>query len=90
LLLQVVRQSDVQKMIALVERLSRNGAVTRQQAREAVSKPRTGRPRNFTFNYRPPTKDFSLQLRFRKSQVEREEVISALERILDQLRTQQN
>lgn len=91
LLLQVVRQSDSQKMIALVERLSRDGAVTRQQAREAVAKPRAaGRPRNFTFNFKPPTKDFSLQLRFRKSQVERGEVISALERILEQLRAQQD
>jgi len=88
LLVQIVRQSDSQKMIALVERLSRDGAVTRQQAREVVAKPKVGRPRNFTFSFRPPTKDFSLQLRFRKSQVEREEVISALERILEQLRTE--
>ncbi len=86
LLLQVVRQSDPQKMVTLVERISREGGATRQQVREVTAKPKAGRPRNFTFSYKPPTKDFSLQLRFRKSQVERQEVISALERIIEQLR----
>lgn len=87
LLLQIVRQSDTQKMIALIEKVSRDGAgtVTRQQLRDS-SKPKIGRPKAFTFQYKAPTKAFSLKLNFRKSQVERDEIINALENILDSLR----
>jgi ParB family chromosome partitioning protein len=86
LLLQVVRQSDPQKMLALVERLSREGAVTREQARKATAKPKAGRPRAFVYQFKAPTKAFNLQLRFKKSQVEREEIIQALESIIEDLR----
>lgn len=87
LLLQIVRQSDTQKMIALIEKVSRDGAgtVTRQQLRDST-KPKIGRPKAFTFQYKAPTKAFSLKLNFRKSQVERDEIINALEGILDSLR----
>jgi ParB family chromosome partitioning protein len=87
LLLQIVRQNDPQKMLALVERLSREGALTRQQLREASGRPKPGRPKHFLFSYRPPTRAFSLQLKFRKSDVERGELIAALESILLELRT---
>jgi hypothetical protein len=40
------------------------------------------------FNYRPPTKAFKLHLSFAKSQVDRGEIISALEAILQDLRKQ--
>jgi ParB family transcriptional regulator, chromosome partitioning protein len=90
LLLQVVRQSDPQKMVALVERVSREatnaGNVTRQQLRDATSKPKIGRPKAYTFQYKAPTKAFHLKLNFRKAQVERDEIISALENILESLR----
>jgi ParB family chromosome partitioning protein len=88
LLLQVVRQPDHQKMLALVERVTRDGGATRQQIRDATPKARPGRPRHFLFNYKAPTKAFSLQLRFKKAQVDRDEVISALERILAELRSE--
>lgn len=87
LLIQVVRQQDPQKMIALVERISRDGGATRQEVRQTTAKPKAGRPKNFVFQYKAPTKHFNLQLKFRKSQVERDEVIAALEAILDDLRT---
>ncbi len=90
LLLQIVRQSDPQKMIALVERVSREatnaGNVTRQQLRDATSKPKAGRPKAYVFQYKAPTKAFSLKLNFRKAQVERDEIITALENILESLR----
>ena len=77
-------------MIALVERVARGGnepqPVTREQLREAAAKPKPGRPKSFVFNYRPDSKAFSLKLNFRKAQVPKEEIISALERILDDLR----
>ena len=88
LLLQIVRQGDPQKMVALIERLSRNGDVTREAARKETARPKPGRPKAFVFSYKAPTKAFNLQLKFSKSKVEREEVISALENILDELRRQ--
>ena len=86
LLLQIVRQGDPRKMTALVEELTREGTPTREDARKAAAKPKAGRPRRYTFNYLPPTKSFTLRLSFRKSRVERDEIIAALEAIIDELR----
>lgn len=86
LLLQVVRQSDPAKMVALIERVTRDGSATRENMRQAAAKPKAGRPRSYRFNYKAPSKAFSLQLRFKKSQVDHNEVISALEAILAELR----
>ena len=90
LLLQVVRQQAPEKMIALIEQLTRDGrgAVTREQARKATTRvaPKAGRPKAFVFEYRPPAKTFNLRLKFRKSEVDRSEVIAALEAIIEELR----
>ena len=91
LLLQVVRQGDAQKMVAFVEQLTRGGApATREQARAVAArqsdKRKPGRPRAFVFKYVPPAKSFNLSLKFRKSEVERDEIISALTEIIEELR----
>ena len=86
LLLQVVRQDTPEKMTALVEKMASQGSVTRQQLREAVAKPKAGRPKHYVFAYRPTTKAFSLKLSFTKSRATRDEVIDALEAILRELR----
>jgi len=86
LLLQVVRQNTPEKMTALIEKIASQGGVTRQQIREAVAKPRTGRPKHYIFAYRPPTKAFNLKLSFNKSRASRDDVIEALEAILRELR----
>jgi ParB family chromosome partitioning protein len=86
LLLQVVRQGDAQKMLALVEKLASQGAVTREQARKEAHKSKAGRPKSFTFNFRPPSKQFNLRLSFNKRNASKDEIISALEAILDDLR----
>jgi ParB family chromosome partitioning protein len=89
LLLQVVRQQDPQKMVALIDQLTRDGgAVTREQARKAAARPKPGRPKAFVFQYRPPTKNFNLRIQFKKSDVDRTEVIAALEAIIADLRKQ--
>ena len=88
LLLQIVRQGDPEKMVALIEKLTRDGGVTREAARKEAAKPKPGRPKAFVFAYRAPTKAFNLQLKFNKSKVEREEVISALEAIIEDLRAE--
>jgi len=87
LLIQIVRLGDPAKMIALVEKIAREGNSTREKIRKEVPVVRRrGRPRAFVFKYRPPTKAFNLHLTFSKGQVERSEIIGALESILAELR----
>lgn len=86
LLLQVVRQGDAQKMVALVEKISRDGGATREAVRKETAKPKAGRPKAYVFSYKAPTKAFKLHLRFAKSRVDRDEVISALQAIIEELR----
>jgi ParB family transcriptional regulator, chromosome partitioning protein len=87
LLLQVVRQDTPEKMTALVEKIASGGGATRQEVRQATAKPKPGRPKNFTFAYRPPTKLFNLKLSFPKSKVQKDEIIGALEAIIQELRS---
>lgn len=86
LLLQIVRQGDSRKMIALVEKIAREGVSTRQQVREATQRPKPGRPKAYVFAYRPETKAFNLRLSFKKSRVDRDEIITALEAIIAELK----
>jgi ParB family transcriptional regulator, chromosome partitioning protein len=88
LLLQIVRQQAPQKMVALIEQLTREGrgGATREQARKVVARRKVGRPKAFVFQYRPPTKAFNLRLQFSKASVDRTEVIAALESIISDLR----
>ncbi len=87
LLLQVVRQGDPQKMVALVERIAREDGTTRETVRRETAKAKPGRPKAYTFSYKAPTKAFKLQMKFSKSRVERDEVIEALEAIIKELRS---
>ena len=87
LLLQIVRQETPEKMTALLEKIAnQGGTTTRQQLRDAAAKPKLGRPKAYVFAYRPPDKTFNLKLSFGKSRASRDEVISALEAILKDLR----
>jgi ParB family chromosome partitioning protein len=90
LLLQIVRQSDHEKMVALIERASRQASGEQPVTRETLraSKKKVGRPKAFVFQYKAPTKAFSLKLNFRKSDVPKDEVISALEAIITDLRAE--
>ena len=86
-LLQIVRQSDPKKMMALVERLVSGGnGVTRQDVRKETAKANPGRPKPFLFSFKPETKHFQLRMTFRKGKVEKAEIITALEGIIKELR----
>ena len=86
-LLQIVRQSDPKKMMALVERLVNGGnGVTRQDVRKETARGKSGRPKPFVFAFRPETKQFNLRMSFRKGRVDKGEIISALEAIIKELR----
>ena len=85
-LLQIVRQADPQKMLALVERLAGQGATTRADVRKETTRPGTGKPRHFVFAFRAPTKTFKLRMSFAKGRVDKSEIITALEQIIKELR----
>jgi ParB family chromosome partitioning protein len=85
-LLQIVRQADPKKMLALVERLISSGnGVTRQDVRKET-KTASGRPKPFIFSFNPPAKQFQLRMSFRKGRVDKGEIIAALEAIIKELR----
>ena len=69
-----------------VEKIASQGGMTREDARKAAAKPTRGRPKAFTFNYRPDNKAFKLRLSFTKSKADRDEIIEALEGIIRELR----
>jgi len=90
-LLQVVRQGDRDKMVGLVDRLSREGA-TRTDARRLTQKtePRRGRgrPKHYVYSFKPRGGPFALSLQFKRTDVDRDEIIEALEAVLRSLREQ--
>lgn len=91
LLLEIVRAAagDEAAMLGMLEQaaegqLSRDDV--RQEARE--QRPRaTARRKPYVFKFRAPDKTFRLSLSFRRSEVDRQDLIGALESILDELRT---
>jgi ParB family chromosome partitioning protein len=84
LLLQIVRQDNPEKMIGLIEQISREG-LSRDQARKITRPPKKGRPKHYVFKYGSQTTPYRLQISFRKSRVDKDEVIQALKRILKEL-----
>lgn len=91
ILLQVVRQGDHEKMTALVERLGRDGATrtdARKLAKSAEVRRGRGRPKNYVFSFKPRGGPFALSLQFKRTDVDRDEVIEALEAVVRSLREQ--
>jgi ParB family chromosome partitioning protein len=88
ILLEVVRQRRPDAMVAFVEQITRDGGATRRRAREAAASRRGGKGRTkpFVYKYAPPNRTFSLRLAFRKTNVPRDQLIAALEGIIDDLR----
>jgi hypothetical protein len=74
-------------MLALLERLNEEGG-TRQDARriakQVAGKVRS-RARNYVFRHQPSGKSFALSLKFRKTQVAREEIVRALQSVIEDL-----
>ena len=85
MLLQIVRQPSREKMAELVQRFA-HGEVSRDEARKERLQGDADRPRNYVFRFRPPTKEFTLDLKFSKSKVDKEELIEALTSILKALK----
>ena len=96
-LLRVARQPDEAAMAAAVERLARGieaaetgagpgkGTESTKSGKTGKSGKKDGRSRRFVFRYAPRGAPFRLQMTFRRSQVENEEVLDALRQLVRQL-----
>ena len=86
-LLQVARQSSSAAMARMIEEIKRSG-LTRDEVRKlkADEHKSPGRPKGFVFHFRSPDKKFALNLRFRRSEVSKAEIISTLEDLIENLR----
>ena len=86
-LLEVVRQRSPEAMAAFIEQITRDGDATRRRAREAANRRGgKGRAKPFVYRYAAPNRTFSLRLAFRQTNVPRDQLIAALEGIIDDLR----
>jgi ParB family chromosome partitioning protein len=88
-LLEVAKAGDPARMKALLERAGRHGLSRDdlRKAEKAKAAHAAGRRRKpFTFKFKSPDRRFALNLTFRQSTVERDDLIQALEQILQDLR----
>lgn len=84
MLLEIVRQPSHEKMLGTIRRI-RQHELTRAASRQERKPEPSKRPKNFTFHFAPPNNEFQLDLRFRRSQVERAEIIEILKKVLTTL-----
>ncbi len=87
MLLQIVRQPTLDEMHRLLDRISAEG-LTREEARRFNQGERGrggGRPRRFTYRYKPESEAFNFRLTFSKPEVDRAELIQALREVLERL-----
>ena len=76
-------------MIGLLEEVARRGLNRddlRQRLRRGGDKGKPGRRRPYVFRFKSPDRSYNLSLTFRQSEVDREDLIRALEQILGDLR----
>lgn len=83
LLLQVARQNDQQAMLDFVRRIATQG-LNRDEARQARKQKQT-RAQPFIYRYQAPTKDFTIEVKFRRSAVEHNELMQAVRTALEEL-----
>jgi ParB family chromosome partitioning protein len=92
-LLEIAKVGEPQAMRSLLEQAGRLGLgrddLRKSGRREAAKKrgDRGARKKPYTFKFRAPDKRFSLQLSFRQSTVERDDLIKALKQILTELQS---
>ncbi|MFL6193121.1 MAG: ParB/RepB/Spo0J family partition protein [Thermoanaerobaculia bacterium] len=89
LLLEVLKAGNEDEMIDLLEEVARRGLNRddlRQRLRRGDKGGKSSRRRPYVFRFKDPDRTFNLSLTFRQSEVDREDLIRALERILTDLR----
>jgi len=90
MLLQVVRQPSVEEMVGFVGQIKGAG-LNRDAARQARRvKDGSQAPRGYVFSHSPKGRGYSVQIRFKKSNVGREEIKAALEEAIERIEELKN
>lgn len=84
MLLQLARLPDDAARLAFIGRIARQG-MTRDDARKARGG-KNSRPQPYVYRFSAPNREFSLQLKFRKTQISDDELIDVLEGIIRELK----
>jgi ParB family chromosome partitioning protein len=88
-LVQIARAGSEAAMEALVRRVAA-GELTREDVRKQTSTPKktAGRPKNFVWQVKDKSLPFSVNLAFRKSSVEKGEIVDALRELIRRLESE--
>ncbi len=89
LLLEVLKAGSEEEMIDLLEEVARRGLNRddlRQRLRRGDKGGKSSRRRPYVFRFKAPDRTFNLSLTFRQSEVDKDDLIRALEQILTDLR----
>jgi ParB family chromosome partitioning protein len=85
-LLQIARMGSPEAMAAAITEI-RTAGLTRDEVRKMKDRDKSapGRPKGFMFRFKPPDNKFFLNIRFRRSEVSKHEIIQTLRELLQQL-----
>jgi ParB family chromosome partitioning protein len=87
-LLEILKARSEEEMIQLLERVASLG-MSRDDLRRRTRRDAGGRRKPYVFTFKSPDKAYRLNLAFRRSTVDRSDLITALREILDQLLEEQ-
>ena len=87
-LLEILKARSEEEMIQLLERVSSLG-MSRDDLRRRTRRDAGGRRKPYVFTFKSPDRAYRLNLAFRRSTVDRSDLITALREILDQLLEEQ-
>jgi ParB family chromosome partitioning protein len=85
-LLQIARLPNAEAMAAMIVEIQKSG-LTRDDVRRLKDRDKqaAGRPKGFLFRFKPPDSKFFLNIRFRRSEVSKDEIIQTLRDLIEQL-----
>ncbi|MGH9361143.1 MAG: ParB/RepB/Spo0J family partition protein, partial [Thermoanaerobaculia bacterium] len=86
LLLEVLKAGEEPAMIGLLEEVATRGLNRDDLRRRLRRDTRAGRRKPYVFRFRAPDKTYNLAVSFRQSEVDRDDLIRALEQVLADLR----
>jgi len=85
-LVQIARAGEEEAMEALLRRFA-SGETTREDVRKEAAPKKAGRPKNFVWQVKDKSLPFSVNLSFRKANVDKSEIAEALRELLRRLET---
>jgi hypothetical protein len=83
-LIQIARAGDEETMEEVLRRVAA-GEATREELRKKQPEKKAGRPKHFTFQLKDKSLPFTFNLAFKKSSVDKKEIIEAVRAILKRL-----